>query len=198
MASRTVEHLFADVSFALERGLGARDLVPMLNRLVRCAPVGSDVSRFARLHLARQLVESEPFKAAALARSVVRETEDDEAYGLLGLALTVLGHYRAAAKAQRRACHLHPSHPGHAHNLGHLLDVALGAPRRGLHWLERAFRAAPDVPEIASSYAHALVRTGDTARAKSILRDHAELEPGEVERTVNQWLSPPGAGKSIG
>lgn len=198
MATRTVEHLLADVSFALERGLGARDLVPMLSRLVRCAPVGSDASRFARVHLARQLVESEPFRAAALARSVVRETDDDEAYGLLGLALTVLGHYRAAAKAHRRACHLHPSHPGHAHNLGHLLDVALGAPRRGLPWLERAFRAAPDVPEIASSYAHALVRTGNTEHAKTILREHAELEQREVDRTLSQWLSPPEDGKGFG
>lgn len=191
MATRTVERLLVDVNFALERGLGARDLVPMLTRLVRCAPAGSDVSRFARLQLARQLVESEPFKAATLARSVLAETEDDEAYGLLGLALTVLGHYRAAAKAYRHACRLHPSHPGHAHNLGHLLDAAFGSPQRGMLWLERAFRAAPDVSQIASSYAHALVRVGRIDQAKTVLTRHAGLDRDQVEGTVAQWLAAP-------
>lgn len=191
MATRTVEHLLVDVNFALERGLGPRDLVPMLNKLVRCAPVGSEVSRFARLQLGRQLIESQPFKAASLARSIIAETEDDEAYGLLGLAMTVLGHYRSAAKAYRRAFRLNPSHPGHAHNLGHLLDAAFGDPRRGMPWLEQAFRGAPDVPQIASSYAHALARIGDIERAKCILFEHAGLSANDVDTTIEEWLSAP-------
>lgn len=191
MATRTVERLLVDVNFALERGLGPRDLVPMLNRLMRCAPAGSEVSRFARLQLGRQLVESQPFKAATLARSIISETEDDEAYGLLGLAMTVLGHYRSAAKAYRRAFCLQPSHPGHAHNLGHLLDAAFGDPHRGMPWLEQAFRGAPDVPQIASSYAHALVRVGRIERARNILLEHAGLSANDADTTIDGWLSAP-------
>jgi Flp pilus assembly protein TadD len=191
MATRTVERLLADVNFALERGLGARDLIPMLKHLLRSAPKGSDVSRFARLQLSRQLLSTEPFRAAALARSVAREADDDEPWGLLGLALTLLGHYRAAAAAQRRACRLAPTHPGHAHNLGHLLDAAFGRPREALPWLERAFRYAPDVAGIASSYAHALVGVGHVEEARRILQKHAHLDKEDADDTLKQWLTPP-------
>lgn len=198
MATRTAEQLLADVTFALERDLGARDLVPMLEQLVSRAAAGSDVSRFARLQLGRQLLEKNPFRAAALARSVLLEEEGDEAFGLLGLALTLLGHFRAAATAHRRACRLRPGHPGHAHNLGHLLDVGFAAPRRALPWLERAFRDASDVPEIASSYAHALLGVGRVDAARRVLVEHALLTPSEAEATVSRWLSPPSTANSAG
>lgn len=191
MATRTVEHLLADVNFALERGLGARDLVPMLKHLLRIAPNGSDASRFARLQLSRQLLTTNPFQSAALAKSVIRELPDDEAYGLLGLAFTVLGHFRAAAAAQRRACQLAPTHPGHAHNLGHLLDAAFDRPRQGLPWLERAFLQAPDVPGIASSYAHALVGVGRLDEARVMLLKHAGLDARSADSTLKEWLVPP-------
>jgi Flp pilus assembly protein TadD len=196
MPQRSVECLMADVNFAIERGLGARDLIPMLRQLLRSAPVGSVISRYARLHLGRLLLESEPFRAAALARSVALERlqahEDDagEAFGLLGLALTLLGHFRAATAAQRRACQLAPGHPGHAHNLGHLLDAGLGRPAEALFWLERAFRYAPDVPGIASSYAHALVGVGRVEQARTILRTHGRLAPELADAQVSQWLTP--------
>lgn len=198
MATRTVDHLLADVNFALERRLGARDLVPMLKHLLRIAPAGSETSRFARLELARQLLESDPFRAASLARSVLREQELDDAYGLLGLALTLLGCFRAAAAAHRRACQLDPSHAGHAHNLGHLLDAAFGCPRRALPWLERAFRAAPDVPGIASSYAHALVGVGRLAEARAMLKKHGRLDEESANSTVEEWLTPPAATRETG
>jgi len=198
MGRRTVEHLLADVRFALNQGMGPRDLVPMLTQLVGRAAAGSEVSRFARLQLALQLLESHPFRAATLARSVTLEVDDDEAFGLLGLALTVLGHYRAAATAHRRACRLHPSHPGHAHNFGHLLDEAFGLPKLALPWLRRAFLAAPDVSEIASSYAHALVRVGQVVQARAILQDHAGLDQVRTEATVNEWLCPPNRSRNTG
>lgn len=198
MKTRTVEHLLADVNFALERGLGARDLVPMLKNLLRCAPHGSDASRFARLQLGRQLLRTDPFRSATLARSVTREIDDDEAWGLLGVALTLLGHYRSAVAAQRRACRLAPAHPGHAHNLGHLLDAALGRPRQALPSLERAFLAAPDVPGIASSYAHVLVGVGRIDDARRILQQHARLDAASAEDTLQQWLSPPNLTRETG
>jgi Flp pilus assembly protein TadD len=199
MPQRTVEHLLADVNFALERGMTARDLVPMLKHLLRCAPVGSEAGRFARLELGRQLLTSDPFRAATLARSVAREQADnDDAFGLLGLALTLLGHFRAAAAAQRRACKIAPAHPGHAHNLGHLLDAALGCPAQAIPWLERAFRAAPDVPGIASSYAHALVGVGRIEDARTMLREHARLDAKSADTTVSAWLLLPAGAQETG
>jgi Flp pilus assembly protein TadD len=189
MLQRTVEHLLADVNFALERGMTAHDLVPMLEHLLRCAPVASEIHRFARLELGRQLLESDPFRTATLARSVAHERGDnDEAFGLLGLALTLLGHFRAAASAHRRALRIAPSHPGHAHNLGHLLDAALGCPSRAIPWLERAFRGAPDVPGIASSYAHALVGVGRIDDARTMLRKYARLDAKSADTMVSKWL----------
>jgi Flp pilus assembly protein TadD len=198
MTKRTVEHLLADVNFALEREMSARDLVPMLKDLLRCAPVGSDISRFARLELARQLLETQPFRAASLARSVTQEQRDDEAFGLLGLALTLLGCFRAAATAHRRACLIAPEHPGHAHNLGHLLDAAFGRPMQAVPWLERAFKSAPDVPQIASSYAHALVGVGRVDEARAMLQEHARLDAELAAMTVQQWLSPPACTRETG
>ncbi|HEY5961340.1 MAG TPA: hypothetical protein VIV60_32505 [Polyangiaceae bacterium] len=189
MAPRTVERLLADVQFALERGLGNRDLVPMLTNLLRSAPAGSEISRFARLQLGRQILQTNPFRAAALARSVCTEQEDDEALGLLGLALTLLGHFRGAAKAHRRACQLAPNHPGHPHNLGHLLDAALDNPAGALPWLTRSHQLAPDVSEIASSLAHALVRLGKVHEARSILATSGGLAVDDANKTVEQWLS---------
>jgi Flp pilus assembly protein TadD len=189
MPQRTVERLLADVHFALEKGLGTRDLIPMLTSLMQSAPVGSEVSRFARLQLGRQLLQTDPFRAASLARAVNAEREDDEALGLLGLALTLLGHFRAAAKAYRRACQLAPNHPGHPHNLGHLMDVALNRPENAVSWLKRSRHLAPDVPEIASSLAHALLRVGKVAEARHILVTGGALDAQTAEQTVNAWLS---------
>lgn len=191
MAQRSLEQLAEDVQFALSRGLGARDLVPMLGQLVGLAPADSDVGRFARIQLGLQVIESNPFRAVALARSVTSQCQDDEAFGLLGLALTLLGCFRAAAKAHRRACEIAPDHPGHLHNLGHLLDAALGRPREGLPWLRLAFRQAPDVPGIASSYAHSLVRVGRVDEARNLLHRHVHLDEQLVESTLRQWLVPP-------
>jgi tetratricopeptide (TPR) repeat protein len=189
MAQRTVDHLLADVQFALDHGMTARDLVPMLSHLWRSAPVGSEISRFARLQLGRQLLETDPFRAASLARSVVREHE---------CALSLLGCFRAAAKAHKRACLLAPAHPAHAHNLGHLLDAGFGRPKQAIPWLKRAFVSAPDVPGIASSYAHALVGVGRIEEARTLLRKHGRLDPEGVDATVQRWLLPPASVKETG
>jgi Flp pilus assembly protein TadD len=188
MPGRSVEHLMSDVAFALEQGLSARDLVPMLRQLAEKAPKGSETCRFARICLARQLLSVQPFQAAALTRVLTREDPlDDEAWGLYGLSLTVLGHYATAKKALERACLLAPEHPGHAHNLGHLLDAALGRPLCALPLLRRAVDAAPEVPSIASSYAHALWHVGRIAAAMEALCRHAGMDTLTAEATLEQW-----------
>jgi Flp pilus assembly protein TadD len=118
---------------------------------------------------------------------VAREFDDDEAWGLLGMALSLLGHFRAAKTAYIRACSIAPHHPGHAHNLGHLIDAAFGKPNQAIPWLERAFRSAPDVPEIASSLAHAMVGAGRPQEAHTLLRRYANLAEDVAQNTVRQW-----------
>jgi tetratricopeptide (TPR) repeat protein len=195
MANRTVEHLMSDVTYALEQGLGARDLVPMLRKLAAKATPGSDISRFAHLCLARHLLEVDPFRSAALSRGVaLEEPENDEAWGLYGLSLTVLGHYGAAKKALERACQLSPEHPGHAHNLGHLLDAGYQRPLSALPLLKRALESAPNVASIACSYAHALWRVGRVTPALDVLRSHAGMDTPTAEATLEQWKNCPATG----
>src|ERR1041385_6051193 len=66
-----VERLESDVVWALERGLGPRDLVPMLERLKRHAPRGSTAACFANIELAELLLQTRPWRAALLAREVL-------------------------------------------------------------------------------------------------------------------------------
>lgn len=167
--SRTVESLYTDVEWALAQGLPLRDLVPMLQRLERAAEPKSVYAIYAKRQLAELLVEKSPFRAARLAQDVLAAQEDDRAYAALGLAMMLLGHYRAAERAYRNALRLVPRCPWYAHNLGHLLDVGRNLPAEALEPLRLAHRLLPEEPEIAASLAHALVRVGDEAGAKRVL-----------------------------
>ncbi|HEY6724027.1 MAG TPA: tetratricopeptide repeat protein, partial [Polyangiaceae bacterium] len=105
------------------------------------------------------------------------------------------GNYRSAAAAYRKAMLLAPHFPMCAHNLGHLLDVALNRPGDALKYLEQAYTAFPNEPEIGSSYAHALVRAGQHSRAKTVLSDALDGDTSAAERLLAEWLrsDPPGA-----
>lgn len=185
-----VNRLLSDVEWGMKNGFGPADLVPMLEKLVTVAPAGSSARHFATRHLAELLVERQPWRAAVLARDLLTHTDEDGLWATLGLALTVLGHHRSACRAFRRARSLAPECVAHAHNLGHLLDAALGRPRDALPHLSRAFAEAEDEPEIASSYAHALARTGRTADARRVLvRGRAAKDRAEAERLIARWTS---------
>lgn len=186
---RSLDCLLDDVAFALREGLGPSDLVPMLERLVSVAPRGSEASHFGQLHLAELIIRTQPFRAASLARTVASQCASDRAYGLLGLAMTVMGHYRAAVKAFRFAIQLAPGHAGHLHNLGHVLDVGLGHARSAVKYLEMAHGSEPDVREIASSLAHAVARSGQRARALEILQRRVGMSPTLALTTIDEWLS---------
>jgi Tfp pilus assembly protein PilF len=161
----------------------------MLERLVSVAPRGSEASRFGQLHLAELIVRTQPFRAASLARAVASECASDRAYGLVGLAMTVMGHYRAAVKAFHSAIQLAPGHAGHLHNLGHVLDVGLGHARSAVRYLELAHGNEPDVREIASSLAHAVARSGQRARAVEILHRRVGMSPTLASSTIDEWLA---------
>ncbi|HEX3595552.1 MAG TPA: tetratricopeptide repeat protein [Polyangiaceae bacterium] len=189
-----LERLQSDVEWALQRGLGPRDLVPMLERLYQHAPRGSAAACFAGTELAEVLLTAAPWRSSVLAREVLKYEDTDRAWAVLGLGLTMLGHYRSAKRAFSKALAHSPQCSSYAHNLGHLLDAALGRPQEGLPWLARAHAARPGDEEIAASYAHALVRLGRTEDARRVL-DSAmgptnDAAAGLIERFIAEGDAP--------
>jgi len=181
-----VERLRSNIAWAMAHGLGARDLIPMLERLVRHAVPGSECSVAAKRQLAELIVETAPWRAALLARDVLSFQEDDRAWGLLGLAHTLLGNHQSARHAYRRALRLAPGCASYAHNLGHLIDVVFDRPREALGWLRRAHLAAPEEAEIAASYAHALARSERVHEATEVLT--VALKSSEsAQRLLERW-----------
>ncbi len=179
------DRILSEVGWALERGLDARDLVPMLERLCAAADEGSPAHDFALCRLAELLAPVEPWRAALVARRLLTRTEDGRAWGALGLALTVLGHPRAAARAYRRALRLVPDDGAYLHNLGHLLDAALGRTAAALPLLGRACRLLPRDREVAASYALALSRSGDVVRARRTLA--RVVGARQADRILARW-----------
>lgn len=184
--SRQVEGLYTDVEWALAQGLSARDLIPMLQRLAQAAPRDSEYAVYAQRNLAELLVRRSPFRAARLARGVLEIREDDRAYAVLGLAHLLMGNYKSAEKSYRAALALVPHCPWYAHNLGHLLDVALGRPEEALRFLRLARRALPQEPEIATSLAHALFRLDREQEARREL-EAALGDEREGEELLAVW-----------
>ena len=186
-----IDRLVGNVLWALEVALPDSELVPMLEQLLQLAPCGSDGAKLAKYHLARLVVAAHPWRAARLARELLNEAEPgwgspDELWAILGIAHTVMGNYRLARRAHLRALDLAPNGTGHLHNLGHLLDVAFDRPREALRYLRAAHESVPEEPEVASSYAHALVRSGLTELARKVLRrgQHPDLD---VNHLVSRW-----------
>jgi tetratricopeptide (TPR) repeat protein len=148
----------------------------MLHRLARTAAPGSEERIFAHRQLAELLAERNPWRAALYARRVVSERpDDDRGWALLGLSQTLLGHYRFAASAYQRALACSPKNPWYAHNLGHLLDVALDRAGDAVQWLRIAYKEAVTLGhgasgDVAASFAHALARSGRVRQARQVLQ----------------------------
>jgi cytochrome c-type biogenesis protein CcmH/NrfG len=189
MSERAVHELLSDVSWALAQRLPKRDLYAMLTRLVASAKAGSPEEHFAKLELARLVLDKQPFRAARLLQEVLLGGPDEAAFGLLGIAHMRLGHFRAARRALERALRLAPDDPAVLHNLGHLIDVAFDRPEEALPHLALAHRIVGDEPALASSYAHALARTGQKARAEELLVRGARLSQGLAHATVRAWTA---------
>jgi hypothetical protein len=199
------ERLKRDVEGALERALDPSDVLPMLHRLSRTAPPGSDENVFAHRQLAELLIERHPWRAALHARKVLAALpSDDRGWAILAAAQAMLGHYQFAVSGYKRALEASPDNPSYAHNLGHLLDVAMGKPDEALPWLRSAYLAYPVSDEIAASYAHALARAGQVAEAGRVIestlrgggsREHAALRKwilrGAPRRKALRPLTPP-------
>ena len=184
--SPDLERMLTDVEWAMSKQFAARDLVPMLENLVRAAPAASEAAYFAKLRLSELIVGDAPFRAASLARDVLKSEESDRAWAVLGLAHSLLGHYHLSAKSYRRALVLAPDCAVYEHNLGHVLDVALNRPRDALIHLERAHRSLPEEREVASSFAHALLRSGQPEKARELLL-LAVKGPAEADEILKAW-----------
>jgi Flp pilus assembly protein TadD len=187
MPDSAVEELFTNVNWALSRGLPKRDLVAMLGKLIKSAGTDSPEQLFAKLELSELIVREQPFRAARLAEDVLRAGPDPRALGVVGIARTLLGSFRAARRAYEQALALAPDHPGLRHNLGHLLDVAFDRPREALRHLSAAVRAEPREPALASSYAHALARSGHSVKAVAVLERAFGWSRDEATATVAAW-----------
>jgi len=187
-SSKSPERLQSDVEWAMGQGLGPRDLLPMLERLVAQAKPGTAPALYARQNLSALVVAQSPWRAARLAREVLAFVDDERAWAVLGLAQTLLGNYRSAMKAYRRALALDPSCPTCQHNLGHLLDVVCERPADALRYLKAAHRAWPGEAEVTASYAHALARTGDLAEARRLLTRSLGANADTVDEWLQRWL----------
>lgn len=184
-----IDTLRKNVEWALRNSPEADEILPLLAKLARNAEPESDAWLLAHRHIAELAAERDPWRSALFARRVVKvDPDDDGAWAVLGLAQTLLGNYRAAAAAYRRAIDIAPDNPWYAHNLGHLIDVALGRPREALVLLEEAYETEPDANEIAASYAHALARSGKVAQAKKIFRRVVDRGATAEELLLWRWL----------
>src|SRR5262245_40102560 len=184
-----VDRLRREVERALRDQRDAEDVLPLLARLARAADPESDAWIYAHRHLAEIGVEHDPWRAALFARRVIaRRDDDDGAWAVLGLAQSLLGHFRYAARAYEKALALAPENPWYAHNLGHLYDVALDRPADALPLLARATFAQPEEADIAASYAHALARCGKLAIAKRVLRRAIRRGGTADQMALARWL----------
>jgi tetratricopeptide (TPR) repeat protein len=189
-SSDEATRLERNIVWGIQQAFEPRELIAMVEKLARIAERGSSGWVFANRKLAELLLEDEPWRAAAAARAAARcAPQEDACHALLGLALTILGHHRSAARAYQDALALCPDSPWYAHNLGHLLDVALDRPQAAVPLLKQAFRSEPHL-EIAASLAHALGRTGQAPDGlvvlKKALQRHA---PTPDHEALLAWLA---------
>ncbi|HXN33431.1 MAG TPA: tetratricopeptide repeat protein [Polyangiaceae bacterium] len=183
------QELRRQIEWTLARAVDPSDVLPMLHRLARVADDGSDESLFAHLRLAELLVERDPWRAALYARRVLRHRPaDDRVWATLALCQTFLGNYKFAVSAYHQAIASAPKNPWYAHNLGHLLDVALGRAADALPWLERAYRGAGNSGELSASYAHALARAGRLTDARNVLTKAMKRTASREHAALLKWL----------
>jgi Flp pilus assembly protein TadD len=189
MEPAETQSLRAEIERRLRGAFDPADVLPRLARLARLASPASDDGVFANHKLAELLVERDPWRAALYARrALAQRPDDDRPWAILAFCQTLLGNYRCAATAYKKAIACAPANPWYAHNLGHLLDVALGEPKRALDWLKAAYTAKSDNSEIVASYVHALARAGRTSQARSVLeRARDRFDSRELDALL-RWL----------
>ncbi len=187
---RQIERLRRQAESAMRRGRGADEVEPLLDRLARLAPDASDDSGFAHRHLAELRIERAPWLAALHLRRVQNAARaDDVVHALLGLSHALLGNFRAACSAYRRALALAPRNPWYHHNLGHLLDVALALPAEAEPHLRTAHRLEPLEDEITASLAHCLGMRRLLEEARELADEAVRAAPQNLDhKALLAWI----------
>jgi Flp pilus assembly protein TadD len=175
---------------ALASGRRGGDVLTVLETMTREAPDGSAHALFAHRHLAELQLSGSPWRAALHLRRVVQAgAADDSAYALMGLSQALLGNYRTAVSAYRKAIKLAPRNPWYHHNLGHLLDVGLSESVAALDHLRIAQRLQPEEDEIAASLGHCLARLGQLDEARKMAELALRRSPRNREhQTLLDWV----------
>jgi Flp pilus assembly protein TadD len=175
---------------ALASGRRGGEVLTVLETMTREAPDGSAHALFAHRHLAELQLSGSPWRAALHLRRLVQAgAADDSAYALMGLSQALLGNYRMAVAAYRKAVKLAPRNPWYHHNLGHLLDVGLSESTTALDHLRIAQRIQPDEDEISASLAHCLARLGQLEEARKMAKLAVRRAPRNREhQTLLEWI----------
>jgi len=188
---RSVDKLRRSAEEAIREGRGRLVVEPILEAILESAGDDDPARAFAHRHLAELLLERDPWTAALHLRKVItRSPADDVAHSLMALSQALLGNYRAAAAAYRRALRVAPRNLWYHHNLGHLLDVALDAPASALPHLEFALAEADaNEHEITASAAHCLARLGQLTEAEELATLALEADPrNEGHKALVRWV----------
>ncbi len=175
---------------AIRRARSRTEVEPLLERIAAIAEEGSEAATFAHRHLAEILLEDHPWRAALHLRCVAREQPDDDVvHALMGLCQALLGNFQSAVAAYRRALQIAPRNPWYHHNLGHLLDVALGQPDQAAPHLHAAHRMEPEEHEITASLAHCLARLGELDEARALAEEAVHEAPRNRDhRALLAWI----------
>lgn len=189
MESADTQRLRMEIERTLRRAFDPADVLPRLLRLARIAGPASEEGVFAHRQLAELLVERHPWRAAIYARRALEHREDDDrGWAILAFCQTLLGNFRCAVTAYKKAIACAPGNPWYAHNLGHLMDVALGQPERAVPYLRTAHRAKPENSEMIASYAHALARSSKIEEARRVLELGLGRYPSRELSALLRWL----------
>ncbi|MBM4376456.1 MAG: hypothetical protein FJ095_15350 [Deltaproteobacteria bacterium] len=182
-----------DVDALLERvegseaGSGVRR--SLLEQLTELTQPGSEAWALATRELARLMVDREPWRASLLARRVVDQDPGDHlAWGLVGLAQSLLGNHAYAISAYERALVLAPEEPAYLHNLGHLLDACLDRPGDAIALLRRAHLRLRHDAHVTASLAHALARAGAIDEARRLMLAVVRRPALEEHHALYRWL----------
>jgi Flp pilus assembly protein TadD len=196
-----VVRLRRQIERALHRTRDLTSVLPMLHRLSRVAVDAAAERAYAERHVAEILADERPWRATLFARRAAHRCPGDAAaWSTLAYCYVSLGHYRCAVSAYRRALELAPRNEAYAHNLGHLLDVALGRPEEALPWLEVAYEGTRRRADVAVSFAHALGRVGRLGEARRVVRralQDADRRCAKEHSALLRWLGSASRGATV-
>lgn len=178
------------VERALANGARGSDVVRDLESIVREAEEGDRDALFAHRQLAELRLEESPWRAALhLRKLIAASAADDGVHALMGLCQAMLGNFKVAIGAYRKALELSPRNPWYHHNLGHLLDVGGGNARAAIKHLRFAYELEPAEDEIAASLAHCLARLGELDEARGLAENAVRSAPENVDhRALLEWV----------